>query len=47
MNNNETSTPNANKLNLDDGYKQQHTETPSILQMESKAYKDNHAGHEQ
>ena len=33
MNNNNTSTPNANKLNLDDGCIQQHIERPDISQI--------------
>ena len=33
MSNNNTSTPNANKLNLDDCCNQQHIEIPSISQI--------------
>ena len=33
MSNNNTSTFSANKLNLDDGYNQQHIEMPSFSQI--------------
>ena len=36
MNNNNTSLPNANTLNLDDGYNHWHIETPSISQISSQ-----------
>ena len=44
MNNNNSSSAKANKLNVDDDYKHQHIETPSISQLPSQdeSYRPRH-----